>query len=547
MLSGPRSLAVRLALVAGSIGIAGVAVVLFGLRAGLNRDFEQQTLHSAFSVTEMIRRATRSGMLRNEWTEVNEVIENIGHRPDVVRIRLMNKKGDIVFSSDPNEVRRNIPLSATECRVCHESGRAVAELPREERFRIWRAADGNRVLGMIEPVPGGPECAGSCHHHSPNQRVLGVIDAQLSLAAIDRANSARTARLIWAVLAVQLTAAVAVAVVVGWLLRRRMSPMLAAIGRLGGGDFTTRVDVRQGDEVGQLASSFNSMAEGLQHANAELEGWTRTLQSRVDEKTRELQAAQDHMVRSERLACLGRLAAVVAHELNNPLAGVQVYVRRARKALGKDDVATRANEIGEWMETVDREVGRCGRIVQDLLSFSRQRAPHRAPLDVNEVIRRATRLLGHKLDLEEIDLALRLDESLEPVVADADQVEQALLALLINAVEAMPRGGMLEVTSRAHIGGGVEIEVRDSGGGIPADVMPHIFEPFFTTKPEGQGTGLGLSVVYGIVTRHGGRLDIDSVPSEGTTVTLFFPPNPAEDTGECGSLPESPDATKVTR
>jgi two-component system NtrC family sensor kinase len=328
-----------------------------------------------------------------------------------------------------------------------------------------------------------------------------------------------------------------------------MKPLVSAIGRLGGGDFTARVDTRRSDEIARLGSSFNSMAEGLQRANAELEGWTRTLQCRVDEKTRELEAAQDHIVRSERLACLGRLAAVVAHELNNPLAGVQVYVRRARRALAKDEAPglERSHEIGEWMETVDREIGRCGRIVQDLLSFSRQRAPHRAPTDFNDVIRRSTRLLGHKLDLEEIDLTLRLDESLAPIVADSDQVQQALLAVLINAVEAMPRGGILDVASRAHVGGGVEIEVRDSGGGIPPDVMPHILEPFFTTKPEGQGTGLGLSSMYGIVTRHGGRLDIDSVPGQGTSVTMFFPPAPAEEASEAGNQPESPDATNVTR
>lgn len=537
MVTGQRSLAFRLAAVAAVIGVAGVVVVVLAMRAELRRDFEAQVVQSAASLTELTRQATRSGMLHNEWDRVQSVIADISRRPEIVRVRLMNKQGAVVFSSDASEIDQQIPLSSAQCAPCHAEGEPKALVAREQRYRIWRDADGSRVLGMIEPVLGEPACSRGCHHHPPGQRVLGVIDAQLSLAALDHSNERRTARLIGAVLLVQLTAAGAMAAVVAWLLRRRMRPMLAAIDRLGAGDYATRVETNSRDEIGTLANAFNDMAAGLALAHDEVESWTRTLQHRVDEKTRELQAAHDHMVRSERLACLGRLAAVVAHELNNPLAGVQVYVRRARRALNSDEAVPpqRAHEIRDWMETVDREVSRCGRIVQDLLAFSRQRVPQRAPIDVNTVIRNTTRLLGHKLDLEEIDLELRLDDKLETIVADSDQVEQALLAVLINAVEAMPRGGVLEITSRPHVGGGIEIVVRDTGLGIPPDVLPQIFEPFFTTKPEGQGTGLGLSVVYGIVTRHSGRLDIASEPGQGTTVTLFFPPAPSDEpTGSAG-------------
>jgi two-component system NtrC family sensor kinase len=231
------------------------------------------------------------------------------------------------------------------------------------------------------------------------------------------------------------------------------------------------------------------------------------------------------MLRSERLACLGRLAAVVAHELNNPLAGVVVYARRAQKALAVADFLApeRRREIAEWMATIDRELGRCGRIVQDLLAFSRRESPVRSPVQVNDLVRQAARLLNHKLSLEDVILELELDEKLPPLVANGGQIEQALLALMINAVEAMPEGGALKITTREHPGGGVDIVVEDTGVGIAPDILPHVLEPFFTTKPEGQGTGLGLSVVYGIVSRHGGRLDFSSTPGAGTRVTMFFP------------------------
>ncbi|MCE5247018.1 MAG: ATP-binding protein [Candidatus Polarisedimenticolia bacterium] len=528
----PRvSLAFRFALVAAVVGALGAWIALLALRAQARRDFERQVVASASSVTELIRQATRSGMLHNRWDDVKEVIHNIHRQPDIVRIRLLDKKGDVVFSSDEAEIGRRFDVSAPECRSCHVPGPPKADLPREERVRIFRDPVRGRVLGMIEPLPGEAECSGACHHHPPGQRVLGVIDTQLSLASADATYAERTKRLLGAAIVVHFAAAAVMAIVVGAMLRRRLRPMRRAIARLGGGDDLARVPPKGNDELGDVALAFNSMAGDLQRTHEELRGWTRTLQDRVDERTRELAAAQDQMVRSERMACLGRLAAVVAHELNNPLAGVQVFARRTRKALaaGEPIPPERAAEIESWMEMVDREVGRCGRIVQDLLAFSRQRPPQRAPIDVNEVVRRATRLLGHKLDLEEIDLALRLDEAAAPVVADGAQIEQALLAVLINAVEAMPKGGTLTVETRPRPGGGIEIEVRDTGAGIPADILPRIFEPFFTTKPEGQGTGLGLSVVYGIVSRHGGRLDVDSAPGAGTRVTMVLPPDVAAD------------------
>ncbi len=542
-MTGHRSLALRFAAAAGLIGALGAVLLVLAGRAQLRRDFEQEVLRSAAGVSAIVRASTRTGMLQNHWGDVKQVLRDIARQREVVLVRLLDKRGRVVLSTNEAEIGSVLSLSAPECRPCHEGNTPSAHAPREERVRIFRAADGSRVLGMIEPVPREKECS-PCH--AGTDTLLGIIDTHLSLAETDHINGTQTARLAAAALGLQILTAAGIALAIAWMLRRRLDPMLATVRRLGGGDYTARVDLATNDEFRTFGGAFNHMAGELERAHDELQNWARTLQDRVDEKTRELQTAHEQMIRSERLACLGRLAATVAHELNNPLAGVQVYARRARKALAApaDVPAARAQEIGGWMETVDREVGRCGRIVQDLLAFSRQRAPQRAPVDVNEVVRRATRLLGHKLDLEEIDLALELDARLDPVVADGGQVEQALLAVMINAVEAMPKGGVLSIATRPYAGGGAEIEVKDSGQGIPAEIMPHIFEPFFTTKSEGQGTGLGLSVVYGIVTRHGGRLDVSSAPGEGTCVTLLFPPTAPADEADDAAPAEAPQVTR---
>jgi two-component system NtrC family sensor kinase len=314
-----------------------------------------------------------------------------------------------------------------------------------------------------------------------------------------------------------------------YLLRRRLRPLFGAIARLGRGDYAARVAPGPQDELAEVTVAFNRMASDLEEAHRELQNWARTLRDRVEERTRELRQTQDQVIQSERLAGLGRLAAVVAHELNNPLAGVLVMVRRTRKALARGAISPEQQaDVASWLEMVDQEVARCGRIVQDLLAFSRHRRASREPVLVNDVASRALRLLAHKLDLAEVDLVETLDPANPQVMGDTGQIQQALMAVLINAVEAMPQGGTLEVATRGRGDGGVEIEIRDTGIGIAPEDLPQIFEPFFTTKSDGQGVGLGLSVVYGIVSRHGGRLDVSSMPAQGTRVLIQLPAEPPE-------------------
>ncbi|MCU0230062.1 MAG: ATP-binding protein [Acidobacteria bacterium] len=523
------SLSVRLAVAAALLGVGGAAFVLYDLRHATRAGFLQAAVEDASNVTEVIRRATRAGMLENRWQDVYAILKDINDQPGVERIRLLRKDGTIVSSSDPTELNQRLSLDHPSCAPCHDPGPPKANLPRAERIHVSRRADGTRVLGMIEPIPNEPACTGSCHVHKPDQKILGVLVTEVSLAAADRRIEAATRRaFLGAALSMLLLAGMIVATH-AYLLRRRMRPLFGAIGRLGKGDYAARVAAGPPDEFAEVSVAFNRMASDLEEAHRELQNWARTLRDRVDERTRELRQTQDQVIQSERLAGLGRLAAVVAHELNNPLAGVLVMVRRARKALARDSFSPeQRKETAGWLEMVDQEVARCGKIVQDLLAFSRHRRASREPVLVNEVASRALRLLGHKLDLAEVDLIETLDPKNPQVVGDTGQIQQALMAVLINAVEAMPQGGALEVATRGRGDGGVEIEIKDSGIGIAAEDLPQIFEPFFTTKADGQGVGLGLSVVYGIVSRHGGRLDIASTPAQGTRVVIQLPAEPPE-------------------
>ena len=523
------SLSVRLAVAAALLGVGGAAFVLYDLRHATRAGFLQAAVEDASNVTEVIRRATRAGMLENRWRDVYAILQDIDDQPGVERIRLLRKDGTIVSSSDPSEVNQRLALDHPSCAPCHIPGPPKANLPREQRIHVSRRADGTRVLGMIEPIPNEAACAGSCHVHKPDQKILGVLVTELSLAGADQRIEAATRR---AFLGSAISMLLLAATIVGahaYLLRRRMRPLFSAIARLGKGDYTARVAAGPADEFAEVSVAFNRMASDLEEAHRELQNWARTLRDRVDERTRELRQTQDQVIQSERLAGLGRLAAVVAHELNNPLAGVLVMVRRSRKALARGTFTPeQQKDLASWLEMVDQEVARCGKIVQDLLAFSRHRRAGREPVVVNDVASRTLRLLAHKLDLAEVDLVENLDPKNPQVMGDTGQIQQALMAVLINAVEAMPQGGTLEVSTRAHGDGGVEIEIRDTGIGIAPEDLPQIFEPFFTTKADGQGVGLGLSVVYGIVARHGGRLDVNSAPAQGTRVVIQLPAEPPD-------------------
>jgi two-component system NtrC family sensor kinase len=260
-------------------------------------------------------------------------------------------------------------------------------------------------------------------------------------------------------------------------------------------------------------------------ANTKLLNWTRTLEEKVEEKTKTVRQAQTKLIQSEKMASLGALAAIVAHEINNPLSGVLTYTKLVQKMLSKESLPSqKVEEIQQYLGAMAEETARCGEIVKNLLTFARQSKIVVKASDLNKAIERVLFLIRHKLELQSITLSTQLDPGLPQIVCDIDQIQQALLAILINAIEAMPSGGTLDVaTHYVSDEQEVQITVSDTGIGIPQDVLPRLFEPFFTTKEGQRGVGLGLSIVFGIIQRHHGMIDVASEVNRGTTVTMTLP------------------------
>ncbi len=490
------------------------------------RHSEDLVLASADRITDLIQRSTRYQMLHNEREALYYMINAQGSEPGMRRIRIFNEEGRISFSTDSSEVSKVVDKKAEECYACHSQSAPLTRLDRPDRARIFMDQKGARVLGMIRPIENEPACSNAaCHAHPPQRRILGVIDANLTLASVDlQLAEYRNHLALFTALAV-LLASLGSVIFILLVVHRPVRELTAGMKKVAAGDLSRRVVVHSADELGELALSFNRMTEDLARARDEITAWNRTLEDRVVKKSRELEKAYEGLVASGKMAALGKLAATVAHEVNNPLFGILTYSRLAQKDLEKanGEAAPRVQAI-ERLRIIERESKRCGEIVKNLLTFARQSPPRKDMQDVNTLVRRTMTLMHHQMELQSIETGENLAPDLPPCLVDADQIQQVLLVLVANAAEAMPRGGVLKVaTARDAEAGRILVRVTDNGCGIAPEVMPHIFEPFYTTKEDQHRTGLGLAVARNIVEQHGGTLTVVSTREQGTEFTLSLP------------------------
>jgi len=520
-----RSLSAKLVLV-----LLSALVVIFALLGyaslRLHRDhLERSTLAAAERLSDVIKRSASYSMMRNDREGLHELISTMGKEPGIVRIRIIDKQGMVSYSTDPHELQRQIDTANETCTGCHLDSETRAELKNKERFRIFNNGHG-RVLGIITPIENQPSCSNAeCHAHPASQKILGVLDSSLSLEVADANLRESSWKMLFLVIGALVAMGTLIALFIWRYVDRPVTALIAGTQRLGEGELGYQIEVHTQDELGELAESFNHTSLELHKANEEITAWAQTLESRVDEKTRELTSAQEQMIHVEKMTSLGKMAAVVAHEINNPLSGILTYSKLLRRWLEKVEIeAERRKEMYDCLRLIETESKRCGDLVKNLLTFSRT-----APLNIdfhnlNDILHRCQMLVQHHLDNCAINIEVDVDPQLPLVQCDGAQIEQVFLALTMNAIEAMPHGGNLWYRTRALPNSSqVSVQIRDDGAGIPDDAMKKLFEPFFTTKEGGKGVGLGLAISKNIIERHRGTIEVESHLGRGTTFYIFIP------------------------
>lgn len=573
----------------------------------------------AIQVSQTVKSSTEYDMLLNEPDRIHQTIRRLGQEKSIERIRIMNKAGEITYSSDTNEIGKTVDLSAESCVLCHSVDPPLERLEKQARTRVFqRPGERSGVLGVITPIYNQPSCwSASCHAHPQSKIVLGVFDVIMPLAAVEE--DIRRGRI--EILIFAGSAVVALSLITGVFVRRWVSvpveELVAATHHVAGGDLSGTIDETRQDELGMLARSFNQM-------------------------TRKLSEARLQLVHSDKMVSLGRLAAGVAHEINNPLTGVLTYsslmLKRARTREEQDD-----------LKVIVRETMRCRDIVKSLLDFARQSVPRKRESDINEVIQQALSVVERQLSLKGVAVEKNLQPDLPHPVVDANQMQQVFINLIVNAADAIgpeggtitlrtsaislspigtlqikravcpkrhnlidsevrfdgkpsirvkardedeegyvyidpvygkagnrrgvlvdhrkkvqfvcaecstslmvegrtcpqcaasvlrfeaPPKGLVEICTRRGCGWQfwedvdasdnrdyIEVQVRDTGCGIPADQITRIYEPFHSTKGA-KGIGLGLAVVWGIIDSHDGSIHVESEVGKGTTFTVRIP------------------------
>ena len=404
-----------------AVGVITIVIIgmfsYFSINAQSDALLSQAGIH-ANKLSDAIKNSTLTGMLENKKEEIHAIINTVSHEPSIMEIRILNKEGVVTFSSRKELVGKMVDKRAESCYACHTENQPLERLSIDERMRIYRIdPDSPRILAVINPIYNEPSCyQAACHAHTKDQTVLGVLDIKMDLKDVDRQIEDNKFRLIvFAVIAI-LALSVFIALFVRKWIGGPVSELVKATNQVSSGNLDYTIDNPGKDELGTLARSFNKMTKNLAEAKLQL-------------------------FQADKMASLGRLAAGVAHEINNPLTGVLTYGSFLLKRT-KDNP-----ELQESLGVIVRETIRSREIVKGLLDFSRQSVPKKHNADINRIIRSAVEVVANQLSLKRIELDAHLDASLPEIAVDSNQMQQVFINLLVNSADAIgDDGGRISVT-----------------------------------------------------------------------------------------------------
>ncbi len=460
-------------------------------RANRMRDRDEVT-REGHMIARAIQIATANALRDRQLPDVLRLIDDVSGHESVLAVRLFDPSGHMVYA--PSEVRLAPAPAADEIRKFARTGTIT---------RASYTIGGQPVVAWLAPLTG------------PQGDELGAVQV-LQLDSFVEEHAVASSRAIAAFAAILVGAVALIVLVVSRVsVARPIEGLVASVRRVGDGVRGTRVPVARDDELGRLAQEFNGMCQRLEQA-----------QARLLEEQVERERIEGSLRDAERLASLGRFAAGIAHEIGTPLNVIGGRAESLRRRGGLDAASERSLAI------IAGQIERITRIVQGVLEFARVRELRIAPTDLKELIGRVVELVEDRFARQAIALEITVPPDLDPLAADADQLQQVFLNLALNAADAMPQGGRLRIAAsrgeRVHAEHGeapipcVIVAFEDTGVGIAPEHLARVFEPFFTTKEIGSGTGLGLAISYGIVREHGGWIAVEN-REKGSRFSICLP------------------------
>jgi len=401
-----------------AVGVTSIIIIgvfsFFNIRSH-GSDLIAEVKRHAFELSETVKSSTSYDMMYNQREHIQNIIKTIGKQKTIRDVKIINKAGEIIYSSNGRDIGRLVDRNAESCNACHNAAKPLESLSMKEVTRIY-ATDSARILGVINPIYNEPGCWNAdCHVHSKEQKVLGVLDVTISLGDVDR--QIRRSEFEIAVFA--LSAILFISFIIGFFVRRWiLSPvnhLLQATNQVSSGNLNYTIAEMGNDELGMLAKSFNNM-------------------------TKKLAEARMQLFQSDKMASLGRLAAGVAHEINNPLTGVLTYSSYLLKRTHDNP------EMQDDLQVIVRETKRSREIVKSLLDFARQSVPKKSEADLNEIIDRAVSVVASQLTAAHVKIVKEPEPGMPKVTVDSNQIQQVFINLIVNAADAIgPAGGAITI------------------------------------------------------------------------------------------------------
>ena len=444
------------------------------------------TVESAGLLLSTVEKAIFTSMSIGNSEDVQEILEQIGENNKFAHLRIFHPDGTILKSSFPSEIGTKVNPSD------------LALFANRREYGIYQVG-GDGVLGMVRPIVSDQRCF-FCH--GPGRKVIGVLNLNYSLDDMTQRIRETSELFFGSTIAIVLFLSLGISFILLRFVKRPIQKLAGKMAQVEGGDLDVRLIPKSHDEIGVLMRSFNSMVENLGTAKGELERFH-----------------YRQMERADRLASVGEMAAGIAHEIKNPLAGISGAVSILADDFSEDDPRR------QIVDEVLTQIGRLDKTVNDLLYFGRPGKPEPDYADINELIKATLFFVSQHPEAKNIHRVKELTKNLPAVWIDKKQIQQVLFNVILNAIQSMKEGGTLVVeTDPVEHGGKVRVRVIDTGPGIPKEELERIFVPFHTTKT--QGTGLGLPICRQLLDQHGGEINIESEMNEGTTVTILLPVSP---------------------